>query len=145
MHVEEGGGLFQVQRVHWGVESRANGLSFAEPHAIAPAQGRSAGCARGGAEASVEEGSVLAHIHARNVESTAIAVAQVLGGRRPRLAFAIALSAIGFHSLLCKGITGCMTLQVRPMAQIAIHAEGFLEIGCRAVGTRDEITLLCCP
>jgi hypothetical protein len=73
--MEEPGGLFQIQRVHDSVESRMDGLLFPEPSGIELAQGHRAGRPRRVAEASVVEGSVWAHIHARNVASAAIAVA----------------------------------------------------------------------
>jgi hypothetical protein len=75
MHVEERGGLFQIQRVHYGVESRMNSLLFPEPQSIESAQGRRAASPRGVAEASFVEVSAWAHIHTRNVAPAAVAVA----------------------------------------------------------------------
>jgi hypothetical protein len=76
MHVEERGGLLQIQRVHAGVESRMSGLSFPpKPDGVELAQGRRAAHPRGVAEASVVEVSGGAHIHTRDVASTAVAVA----------------------------------------------------------------------
>src|SRR6185437_17153122 len=78
--------------------------------------------------------SAWAHIHARNVASTAVAVAEILGGCCARFALAVALGAVRLDAFSCERVASRMTLQLRPVAQIAIDAEGFLEIGCGTVG-----------
>ena len=75
MHVEERGGLSEIERVHDRVESRMHSRLFPEPQSIESAQGRRAARPRGVAEASVVETSARAHIHIRNVASTTVAVA----------------------------------------------------------------------
>ena len=71
MHVEEHGGLFQIQGIHHSVESRKNNLLFPEPQSIESAKSGRAWAA----EASVLETSARAHIHTRDVASAAVTVA----------------------------------------------------------------------
>jgi hypothetical protein len=75
MHVEERGGLFQIQCVHHSVESRINDRLFPELQCVEPSQDRRAAPPRRVVEASVMEVSVLAHIHTRDVASTTVPVA----------------------------------------------------------------------
>ena len=122
-----------------------SGLLLAQSRGVEPAQSHRARSVREGWPwQCVVEGSAWAHIHARDVASAAIAVAEVLGGCCTRFALAIALGAISLDALPCEGVTSRMTLQLCPVAQIAIDAEGFLEIRRGAVGTRDEIGMLRC-
>jgi hypothetical protein len=69
MHVEERGGLSQIQRVHDSVESRISSPLFPQPQGIAGTTRP-----RGVVEASVLESSAWTRIHTRNVASTAVAV-----------------------------------------------------------------------
>ena len=75
VHVEERGGLVQVQRVHCGVESGMDSPLFQGPQRIAPVQAVAALRPCDANEAGVVEGSGRAHIDTRNVASTAVTVA----------------------------------------------------------------------
>ena len=75
VHVEEYGGLLQVQRVHRGVESRMESPLFQVPQGIELAQVVAVLCPRGAIEGGVVEVLGRAHIDTRNVTTTAVTVA----------------------------------------------------------------------
>src|SRR5579872_7154083 len=101
-----------------------NGLLLAQSRGVELARSHRARFVREGwPRQGVVEGSAWAHIHARDVASAAVTVAEILGGRRARFALAIALGAICLDALPCEGVTSRMTLKLRPVAQIAIDAD----------------------
>src|SRR5579872_3738165 len=119
-----------------------SGALLLQPRGVEPRRAIARFVREGRPWQGVAEVSAWAHIHARNVASATVTVAEILGGRRARFALAIALGAVGLEAFSCEGVASRMTLQLRPVAEIAIDAEGFLEIGCGTVGARDEVALL---
>ena len=75
MHVEERGGLVQVQRVHDGVESRMESPLFQNPQGDELAQAVVVLWPEGAIEVSVVEISGRAHIDTRDVAPAAVTVA----------------------------------------------------------------------
>ena len=75
MHVEERGGLMQVQRIHGGVESRMDCLLFQGPQGVELAQAVAVLCPGGATEDGVMDVSGRAHIDTRNVASSTVTVA----------------------------------------------------------------------
>jgi hypothetical protein len=75
VHVEERGGLVQIQRVHGGVESRMDRPLFQGPQEIELAQAVAVLCPGLATEAGVVDVSGRAHIDTRNVASATVTVA----------------------------------------------------------------------
>ena len=110
VHVEERGGLVQVQRVHGGVESGISSPLLPCTQEVELAQDMAVLRPRGAIEGSVEEILGRAHIDTRKVASATVTVAQTLGGCCSRLPFAIALSTVSLDALLCESATSGMAL-----------------------------------
>src|SRR6185312_14780592 len=119
-----------------------SGVLLLQPRGVEPEESHRARFVREGRPWQGVVVSAWAYIHARNVASAAVTVAEILGGCCARFALAVALGAVGLDTFSCEGVASRMTLQLRPVAEIAIDAEGFLEIGCGTVGARNEVTLL---
>ena len=75
MHVEERGGLVQVQCLHGGVESVMDGPLFQGLQGVELAQPVAVLCPEGAAEAGAVDVSGRAHIDTRNVAPAAVTVA----------------------------------------------------------------------
>lgn len=86
--------------------------------------------------------SDAAHIDARDITPTTIAVSEVQGRRRTGRALAKSFVAVCPHALLCEGVAGTMTLNAGTITNVFIDTNRLLQArgGC-AISACYEVTL----